>query len=217
VIQAVDLTVQSGSFTLTEVNFTAPAGAYCVLMGKTGSGKTTLLEAICGLRRVVSGKIVLAGREVTHLKPAARNIGFVPQEAALFPTMKVGDHPEFALHIRGWSAAAIKERKTELAEMLHIEHLLDRWPALLSGGEQQRVALGRALSFQPHILCLDEPLSALDDETRFEMTDLLKRVQQEIGVTALHVTHNRLEAEHLANVRLRIKDGRVEEEQAKDE
>ena len=116
-----------------------------------------------------------------------------------------------ALMIRKVSRAAIERRVGELAELLHIKHLLKRTPKGLSGGEQQRVALGRALSFQPSVLCLDEPLSALDDETRQQMVQLLNDVRQHTHVTSLHVTHNVAEARALANCLFRIEDGRIEE------
>ncbi len=190
-IELAGVGVVSGSFSLAGVTFCVPRGAYAVLMGRTGSGKTTILEAICGLKRVVAGKIVLDGTNVTHLKAAERGIGFVPQDGALFRSMSVREHLEFALEIRGWTKPQRQERIAELAAIVGVEHLLDRGVVGLSGGETQRVALGRAISFRPAILCLDEPLSALDDESRQEMIDLLKRIQHETGVTALHVTHNR--------------------------
>ncbi|MBX7167732.1 MAG: ABC transporter ATP-binding protein [Pirellulales bacterium] len=208
-IEVIGLNVQSGAFRLADVHLHVPAGRYAVLMGRTGSGKTTLLEAICGLKSTTAGCIRLCGHEVTHLKAAQRGIGFVPQDGALFQTMTVREHLEFALTVRRWSRDDRRARVAEMARLVGVEHLLDRRPQGLSGGEQQRVALGRALSFRPPILCLDEPLSALDDDSRLVMIDLLKRVQQETGVTALHVTHNRLEAERLADERIEIGDGRV--------
>lgn len=209
-IETANLTIRAGDFCLADVNINIPGGAYCVLMGKTGSGKTTLLEAICGLKQIIAGHILIDNREVTHLKPAERGIGFVPQEGSLFETMTVRRHLEFALVVRKWPKAKRDERIEELASMLEIAHLLERRPHGLSGGERQRVALGRALSFQPKILCLDEPLSALDDETHALLIGLLKRVQHETGVTALHVTHNRSEADALADLQLRVVDGTVQ-------
>ena len=129
-------------------------------MGKTGSGKTTLLEALCGFKRIVSGSIQLDGRDVTALSPADRGIGYVPQDLALFQTMTVRQHLAFAQKIRSCDRAAIDRRVAELAELLGLTRLLERRPAGLSGGESQRVALGRALSFYPRVLLLDEPLSA---------------------------------------------------------
>ncbi|HIQ21096.1 MAG TPA: ABC transporter ATP-binding protein [Planctomycetes bacterium] len=204
------LIVHAGSFRLENISFQVPEGGYAVLMGKTGCGKTTLLEAIAGLKAISHGRIVLDGSDVTRLKPAERNVGLVPQDAALFTTMSVRDHLAFALMIRKVPRAVIRRRVAELAEMLEIGHLLDRYPAGLSGGETQRVALGRALSFRPATLLLDEPLSALDDQTRDQMMGLLKRVQAETKVTTLHVTHNRREASRLANLLLELVDGRVE-------
>lgn len=208
-IEARSLTIRNGGFRLEGASFQVAKGCYSVLMGKTGSGKTTLLEAICGLKPIESGELLLAGQNVTELQPAERGIGYVPQDGALFQSMTVGDHLTFALSIRRWPQADADKRRQELAKLLRIESLLDRYPAQLSGGERQRVALGRALSFHPKILCLDEPLSALDDDTREQMMQLLKQVQKETGVTALHVTHNRAEADELADVRIDIEAGVV--------
>lgn len=203
------LAVCAGEFRLQGVSFQVPTGAYGVLMGRTGSGKTTLLESILGLRRVEQGRVELHGRDVTALDPALRDIGYVPQDGALFGHLTVRDHLGFALAVRRQPATVIDNRVLELAEWLGIGHLLHRLPAGLSGGERQRVALGRALSFRPRVLCLDEPLSALDSETRRQMCDLLRHVQRQTGVTTLHVTHNLDEAETLADCLLRIDEGRI--------
>jgi ABC-type sugar transport system ATPase subunit len=205
-----DVSLKAGEFALDRVSMEVPSGSYGVLMGKTGSGKTTILESIIGLRTIDSGCIVLDETDVTSLKPAVRGVGYVPQDAALFSTMTVRDQIAFALTIRKVSREVIEKRVTELAELLQIPHLLDRTPKGLSGGERQRVALGRALSFQPRVLCLDEPLSALDDETRAQIVQLLRHVRKHTHVTALHVTHNLEEAKALADCLFRISDGRVE-------
>jgi ABC-type sugar transport system ATPase subunit len=193
------LRIRAGAFTLDGISLAVATGEYAVLMGKTGCGKTTLLEAICGLRPVQSGRIVLLGRDVTHLPPAARDIGYVPQDLALFPTLTVRNHLAFALEVRRWPVAAITERVNELASLLDISHLLHRYPRGLSGGESQRVALGRGLAFHPRILLLDEPLSAVDEDTRGEMAALLRSVQRRTGVTTLHVTHSMTEARRLGD------------------
>jgi ABC-type sugar transport system ATPase subunit len=206
-----NLTIHQGDFALRNVSFRIEPGQYGVLMGKTGSGKTTILECICGLRRMEAGRITLAGRDVTGLKPAERNIGYVPQDSALFTTMTVRRQLAFSLAIRGWARDAMAKRVGELAELLGIAHLLDRKPAGLSGGETQRVALGRALAFRPPVLCMDEPLSALDDDTRQEMYELLETVRTHTGVTTLHVTHNRGETQRLADRLLVLEDGVVRE------
>lgn len=206
-----DLSISQGDFALQGVSFAVPTGRYGILMGRTGCGKTTVLEAICGLRRIDAGRIELDGQDVTSWKAAQRGIGYVPQDGALFNTMTVGRQIAFPLAIRGWPTQAKHDRVTELARLLGIDHLIERKPDGLSGGERQRVALGRALAFRPGVLCLDEPLSALDEETRQAMYDLLKRVQQHERVTALHITHSREEATALGDVVLRLEDGVVRE------
>jgi ABC-type sugar transport system ATPase subunit len=209
---AVDsLAVRAGAFAFERLAFTVATGEYAVLMGKTGSGKTTLLEALCGLKPVRAGRIVLLDRDVTHLSPAQRGVGYVPQDLALFPTLTVRDHLAFALLVRRWQSSAIEERVGRLADLLGVRHLLDRYPQGLSGGESQRVALGRALSFRPRILLLDEPLSALDEDTRAGMVELLRSVQRHTGVTTLHVTHSLTEARKLADRLLLLRDGAVHE------
>jgi ABC-type sugar transport system ATPase subunit len=200
---------RAGAFGLSDVNFTVPAGRYGVLMGKTGGGKTSLLEIICGLRRPSAGGIWLGERDVTDLPPGDRGLGYVPQDGALFPTMNVREQLGFALRLRHRPADQIAARVAELATPLGIAHLLDRKPDGLSGGERQRVALGRALAAKPQVLLLDEPLSALDDDTRDPLADLLRRVQRETAVTVLHITHNRSEATRLADHLFRLEDGHV--------
>ena len=202
-----ELSVAAGEFRLHDVSFRIPTGEYGVLMGRTGSGKTTVLEAICGLKQVVSGRVWLQDVDVTSLRPADRNIGFVPQDGALFSTMRVREQIGFALAVRRVPRPEIERRVMELAELLDINELLDRSPKGLSGGERQRVALGRALAFQPRTLCLDEPLSALDAETREQMCDLLASVTRNTGVTTLHVTHSLDEAARLADHVFRIEQG----------
>ena len=194
-----NLTIQAGSFLLKDISLHIPTGGYGVLMGETGSGKTTLLECLCGLRPPKKGRINLAGQDVTNLRPGERNIGYVPQDGALFPTMTVRNHLAMPLTIRKWNPANTAQRIEQLAELLGLETLLDRLPGKLSGGEIQRVALGRALAFSPTTLVLDEPLSAMDDNTRLQMVALLKNVQQWTPVTVLHITHSHKEASQLAD------------------
>lgn len=204
-----NLTLAQGAFRLDGASFEVPTGQYGVLMGRTGTGKTTILEAICGLRPLRAGSVQLMGHDVTFLKPAERGVGYVPQDRALFPTMTVRQHLAFALVVHRWSQTAIAQRVDELARLLGIAHLLYRFPAGLSGGEAQRVALGRALAMRPGVLLLDEPLSALDEETREEMYALLRTVREQTQVTVLHITHSREEAQRLADRILTLHNGKV--------
>jgi ABC-type sugar transport system ATPase subunit len=205
-----NVSIAAGGFALRGIDLFVPKGTYTVLMGKTGSGKTTILEAICGLRRVAAGEIHLMDRDVTRLKPAQRGLGYVPQDRALFGTMTVWEHLAFALKIRRWPRPQIEDRVLELANLLGLVHLLERKPLGLSGGEAQRVALGRALSFGPPVLLLDEPLAALDQETRGEMHGLLQTLRKQADFTTLHVTHDPGEAQRLADQVLVLRDGRIE-------
>ena len=208
-IEVLALTIEFPTFALRGVSFDVPTNSYCMLMGKTGSGKTTILESICGLRRPDAGTIFLGGRDITFAKPGERNVGYVPQDGALFPTMRIRDQIEFAMRLRNWPAQEITSRVDELAELLEIGSLLTRKPLGLSGGERQRVALARALAFRPRVLCLDEPLSALDEATRRRMYQLLQRVHLHERTTALHVTHNSDESQILGTHVLRLQDGDV--------
>ncbi len=208
-IELRNVCIRAGSFSLTDVSFHVARGQYAVLMGRTGRGKTTILESICGLRKIASGEILIDGVNVTDWSPADREIGYVPQDLALFPTLSVQQHLEFALRLRRHPRQEITERTAELAAVLGLEHLLGRTIAGLSGGESQRVALGRALSFHPSVLLLDEPLSALDEATRGEMHSLLRKVKQATGVTTLHVTHSSEEADALADRRIALENGRI--------
>jgi len=203
-IEVQNLTVRQGTFTLPKVSFRIERGQYAVLMGKSGTGKTTILEAICGLRRISNGKIWIEDVEVTNWSPADRNIGYMPQDLALFPTMSVRENLEFAINIRGVPSQTRDQKVAFLANMLGLEPLLTRRIQGLSGGEAQRVALGRALSFDPSALLLDEPLSSLDAATRATSQQLLKDINRQTGVAVLHVTHSQEEADALADVCIRL-------------
>jgi molybdate/tungstate transport system ATP-binding protein len=210
-IELDNLSIRSGAFALSGVSFSIAEGTYAVLMGGTGQGKTTILEAICGLRTVTSGRVVLGGRDMTRAKPADRGVGYVPQDLGLFPMMTVRGHLEFALRVRRSRPEVIRDRVAELARLLGIERLLDRHVRHLSGGEAQRVALGRALSFRPRVLLLDEPLNALDEATRDRLCELLRTVQKQSGLATLHITHSRTEARLLADKLLVLAAGRLAE------
>jgi ABC-type sugar transport system ATPase subunit len=204
-----DLSLAAGSFRLSGISFEVPAGMHGVLMGRTGSGKTTLLEAICGLRPLTGGRITLEAGEVTDLPPGRRGIGFVPQEATLFPTKTVREQLGFGPRMQGWPAAEVERRTSELADMLGLGALLNRKPEGLSGGERQRVALGRAIAARPVVLCLDEPLSALDEGTRVEIREVIQRVVREHRITVLHITHSREEARAFGDRLFLLDDGKL--------
>ena len=197
VLQAVG--VQQAGFVLSNVSFTVAAGQYAALVGPTGCGKTTLLEVITGLRPPASGKVLLRGVDVTSWLPAERRLGYVPQDAAVFPAMTVAQNIGFSLKGDG------AQRVQELAEALNLTALLNRKAVNLSGGEAQRVALARALAPKPDILLLDEPMSAVDDKTKQAMRKVLQA--QHGPTTVLHVTHQLDELETLANVVLELRGG----------
>ncbi len=210
-IQCKNLHIKQGDFTLKGINFRVKKGDYVVMMGKTGCGKTTVLETICGLRDLSSGEIWLNGREISELSPARREIGYLPQDNALFKTMTVAQNIGFALKLRKWDKQKIEERVKELAQSLEITKLLKRKAHDLSGGERQRVALARALSFYPNILCLDEPLSALDENTVQEMYTLLTELKENNKITVLHISHAKTDAVKLADKVLLFDGGTLKE------
>jgi len=186
---------QVGQFELKRLSIEIAAGEYFILLGPPGSGKTVFLECLCGLKRLKSGRIYIDGRDVTNLEPRLRNIGYVPQDYALFPHLSVEQNISFGLRVRGRS----QDEVAETADMLGIKQLLSRSIAGLSGGEKQRVALARALVLQPKILLLDEPVCALDEVTRQEVCSQLLAIQRKLGLTTIHVSHNLEEAFSVAD------------------
>lgn len=174
-------------------------GEFFVLLGPSGSGKTTILSLIAGLTPADQGRILLHGREVTHLPPQQRQVGFVFQHYALFQYMTVAENIEFGLSVRKVPPAERRKRCDELLELVGLAGLGDRMPRQLSGGQQQRVALARALAYRPEVLLLDEPLGALDAKIRLELRRNLKAIQRQLGITAIFVTHDQDEAFDLAD------------------
>jgi len=197
------------NFSIRNVNLKIAKGEYFVVLGPTGAGKTLLLELIAGFHKLDSGRIWIDNMDVTFLPPEKRGVGFVPQEYMLFPHMTVFENVEFGLKVRKVPKAERERRVEQTLEFMGLSHLRDRLPMTLSGGEQQKTALARALVIKPKILLLDEPLSALDTNTRKKMQKELKKLHEELKVTTIHVTHDQIEAFVLANRLAVMKDGTI--------
>jgi len=188
-----------GEFFLRDVTLDINEGEYFVILGPTGAGKTILLETIAGIYRPDSGRIFLDDSDITEVPSRERKIGMVYQDYILFPFLNVEENIGFGLKSRKTGKGEIKRKVDELEELLDIAHLAHRYPATLSGGEQQKVAIARAIAIEPSVLLLDEPLSALDSRTRDYLREELKRVKDEFGITMIHVTHDQTEALVLAD------------------
>ena len=176
-------------------------GEFVVLLGPTGAGKTTTLRLIAGLERPDQGDVVIQGRVVTKEIPAERDVAFVFQQYSLYPHLTVYDNLAFPLRspARRTDEKTIRRRVQQISELLHIESKLGNRATALSGGEMQRVAIGRALVREPAVYLMDEPLSSLDAKLRAELRLELKRIQRELGTTILYVTHDQIEAMTLAD------------------
>ncbi len=184
-----------GDFTAVKgMDLTVEDGEFMVFLGPSGCGKTTTLRCIAGLEIPDGGVIRIGEREVTKLPPADRDIAFVFQSFSLYPHLTVKENLSFPLRAVKTPQSTIDERVNMAAKMLHIEDKLDRKPTQLSGGEQQRVTIGRAIVRRPQVFLMDEPLSALDAKLRTEMRAEIKRLQTELGATTIYVTHDQLEA-----------------------
>lgn len=188
------INVHLPGFALRDVNLQINSGDYFVLVGPSASGKTVLLETIAGLHKIASGSIRIGDRDVTGLESEKRNMGMVYQDCALFPHLSVRENIAFGLRMRRQPEQQISRELERVAPLLGIAPLLSRRTKNLSGGEKQKVALARALITNPKVLLLDEPLGALDPQTREEVRHEMTRLQRELGVTVLHVTHDFEEA-----------------------
>jgi multiple sugar transport system ATP-binding protein len=184
-----------------ELNLHISDGEFVVLLGPTGAGKTTTLRLVAGLERPEQGAIHIAGRDATQLAPAARDVAFVFQQYSLYPHLSVFENLAFPLRspARKMGEAEIRRRVEDVSKLVRIHHKLDSRSTKLSGGEMQRVAIGRALVRQPSIYLMDEPLSSLDAKLRAELRLELKRIQAELGATVLYVTHDQIEAMTMAD------------------
>ncbi|MDY6966282.1 MAG: tungstate ABC transporter ATP-binding protein WtpC [Halobacteriota archaeon] len=185
-------------FSLEEINLEIGAGEYFVILGPTGAGKTLLLELIAGFYRPERGEIWINGEDVSALPPEERGLGFVYQDYSLFPHLTVRENIEFGLRVKKVAKEEIERQSESMMDLLGIAHLKDRHPNTLSGGEQQKTAIARALILKPKILLLDEPLSALDARTKAVMQEELRLIHKNSDITIVHVTHDQTEAMILA-------------------
>lgn len=186
-------------YIVKDISLTAPDGRITVILGESGAGKTTILRIIAGLQKHDSGHVFIGGKCVDSVPPWKRGVGMIFQDAALFPHMTVRENIAFGLEARGWSSQDMKNRISELLELVGIKELAERYPCQLSGGEKQRVALARALAPNPEVLLLDEPLSNLDTPLRKKLAEELYSIQRELNATFIHVTHDLPEALSLAD------------------
>jgi multiple sugar transport system ATP-binding protein len=211
-IKVENVTKKFGDFVAVDnANLTIRDQEFMVLLGPSGCGKTTLLRAIAGLGMADSGRISIGGRDVTYLPPRERKISMVFQSYAIFPHMTVGDNIAFGLKMNKVDEATIKERVGRASELLHIEHMLDRYPSKMSGGQRQRVAVARAIAMNTKVLLMDEPLSNLDALLRLEMRAELKRLLAEIGATTVYVTHDQIEALSMGDRIAVMRDGVIQQ------
>lgn len=194
---------------LKGVSLEVKDGEFSVLLGPSGCGKTTLLRCVAGLEEVDGGRIFIGGDDVTSLPPRRRGVAMVFQNYAVFPHLSVFENIAFGLRTRGVEAKLIRERVGEVARLLRIEELLDRYPHQLSGGQNQRVAVARALAVHPKVLLMDEPLSNLDALLRLQMRAELKGLLSQIGTTTLYVTHDQVEAMSLGDRIAVMKEGEI--------
>ena len=212
-LELVDTTKRYGAVLAVDaINLRIGGGTYCCLLGPSGCGKTSTLRMIAGHETVSAGAVVFGGHEITDLPPARRGTAMMFQSYALFPHLTALDNVAFALKMRRIDRTTRHARAAEALALVAMSEYASRRPAELSGGQQQRVALARALITEPKILLLDEPLSALDPFLRVRMRAELKRLQRELGITFIHVTHSQEEAMALADLVVLMNEGRIEQQ-----
>ena len=211
-IRLVDVAKQFGNtYAVQNINLTIPHGSYCCLLGPSGCGKTTILRMIAGHETPSSGEIYIGKDMVVGKAPVERGTAMMFQSYALFPHLSILDNVAFYLKMRNVGKEERRQKALEMLQRVQLDHLKDRMPAQLSGGQQQRVALARSLITNPKVLLLDEPLSALDEFLRLRMRGELKSLQDELGITFVHVTHTQPEAIALADMVVVMDTGRIDQ------
>ena len=211
-LELVSLTKRFGATVAVDgIDHVFPAASYVCLLGPSGCGKSTTLRMIAGHEAVSDGSIVLGGTDISRRAPAQRGTAMMFQSYALFPHLSVAENVSFGLKMKGVAKDTRLARAAELLRLVDMEPLAERLPAQLSGGQQQRVALARAMASEPQVLLLDEPLSALDPFLRLKMRTELKRLQRELGITFIHVTHSQDEAMALSDQIVVMNGGRIEQ------
>ncbi|PDT44312.1 spermidine/putrescine ABC transporter ATP-binding protein [Sinorhizobium fredii] len=200
-----------GMTVVRDLNLDVTDGAFVSLLGPSGSGKSSVLRTIAGLLPALGGRVLLEGQDITALPPERRNVGIVFQNYALFPTMSAFENIAFALRVAKKSKAEVERRVGEVAEMAGISDQLDKKPANMSGGQQQRVAIARALVTGSRVLLFDEPLSNLDAKVRAAMRKEIKRLQSELGFTAIFVTHDQEDALTMSDLIVVLNHGKIEQ------
>jgi putative spermidine/putrescine transport system ATP-binding protein len=199
------------SIAVEDFNLDVNRGEFVSFLGPSGCGKTTTLRMIAGFETPTSGSITLDDVEITNKSPNQRHVGMVFQSYALFPNLNIGQNIGFGLQVRKTPKPEIKKRVDEMLHLVHLETHIDKYPYQLSGGQQQRIALARALAINPRVLLLDEPLSALDAKIRVELRLEIRRIQQEMGITTIYVTHDQEEALLISDRIVVMSQGRIEQ------
>jgi ABC-type spermidine/putrescine transport systems, ATPase components len=194
-----------------DFNLSIAQGEFVSFLGPSGCGKTTTLRMVAGFELPTAGKITLEQKDLTYLPPNKRNVGMVFQSYALFPNMTVAENIGYGLKVTGKPKQEISDRIEEMLALIHMEDHKNKYPAQLSGGQQQRVALTRALAIHPQVLLLDEPLSALDAKIRLELRHEIRRIQQQLGITTIYVTHDQEEALSLSDRIVVMSQGKMEQ------
>jgi putative spermidine/putrescine transport system ATP-binding protein len=210
-LQNISKSFAGGTVAVGHFELAVEKGEFVSFLGPSGCGKTTTLRMIAGFENPTTGTIQINGHDITHIPPNQRNVGMVFQSYALFPNMSVGKNVGFGLKVRGRPRDEIDSRVKEMLGLIQMSHLENRYPYQLSGGQQQRVALARALAIHPQVLLLDEPLSALDAKIRVDLRQEIRRIQRQLGITTIYVTHDQEEALSLSDRVVVMREGEIEQ------